>query len=318
MKRLFALLLVLSVVFAGCGKQQKTVQAAICLRQCTDNLTAEKLDTICSYLTDAGYEVATADAEADQSRQTRQIRELLEEGYDLLVVEPVMMELASTIAQMGMEAEVPVIFIGYEPETAVLDSWEKLCYVGSLPEQAGAVQAQILQHLPQGGDLNGDGTVTYAVLAGPEDDLDAQILTNACTQALAGDCFGVCYTDWSRESALNRCAKLLSDYGKDLEVILCNSDTLAMGAMDAITEGGRTANKDIYLAGMGGTVQSRLLIRSGDLSGTVYLPAEALAAQITHAAVQLLQNEPIEKQQYINYVLLTEENVEDYIPNNVQ
>ena len=318
MKRWLALLLLLSVLFAGCGKKQETVQAAICLRQCTDNLTVEKLDTLRRHLTDAGYAVAAADADGDQSKQTRQIQDLLKEEYDLLVVEPVMMELAPTIAQMGMDANVPVIFIGYEPEKAVLDSWEKLCYVGSRPEQAGAVQAQVLQHLPQGGDLNGDGTVTYAVIAGPEDDLDAQILTKASTETLAGACLELCNTDWSREAAFNRCAKLLADYGKDLEVVLCNSDTLAMGAMDAITEGGRTANKDIYLAGIGGDLQSRLLIRSGDLSGTVYLPSEELAEKVTQAAAQLLNQESVEEQQYIDYVLLTKNNVEDYIPNNVQ
>lgn len=313
MKKWFVLLLLLSVLLTGCGREQETIQAAICLRQCTDSLAAEKLDSMRTGLMAAGFEVAAADAETDQARQTRQIEALLDEGYDLLIVEPVMMEMAESIAQMGMDAQVPVIFVGYEPEQAVLDSWDKLCYVGSLPEQAGTVQAQILQQLPDGGDLNGDGIVTYAVIAGPEEDLDAQILTKSCTDTITGDCLEVCYSDWSREVAFNRCGKLLSDYGKDLEVVLCNSDTLAMGAMDAITEGGRTVDKDIYLAGIGGEVQSRLLIRSGDLSGTVYLPSEELAEKVTQAAAQLFNQESVEKQQYIDYVLLTRENVEEYI-----
>lgn len=314
MKRWVLLLLLLSVLLTGCGKQQDTIQAAICLRQCADSLTAEKLDAMRTALVDAGYAVAAADAEEDQARQTQQISDLIEEGYDLLVVEPVMMEMAGSIAQMGVDAEVPVIFVGFQPE----DTEQVLCYVGSRLEQCGAMQAQILQQLPDGGDLNGDGTVTYAVIAGPEEDLDARILTDACTEALAGTCLEICYTDWSKEAAFNRCVKLLSSYGKDLEVVLCNSDTLAMGAMDAIAEGGRTTGKDIYLAGAGGDFQSRLRIRSGDLSGTVYLPADTLAAMVAETAVKLLKNEPVERQQYAEYVLLTKETVEDYIPKNAQ
>ena len=309
MKKCIILLLLLAALLTGCGEKQEEIQVAICLRQCSDSLAAEKLDSMRTNLTAAGYTVAVADGEEDQSRQTGQIEALLEEGYDLLVVEPVMMELAGSIAQMCMEAQVPVIFIGYEPEQAALDSWEKLCYVGSVPEQAGSTQTQILQQ----GDLNGDGVVTYAVIAGPEEDLDAQIITSSVTDTATGECLEVCYTDWSKEAGFNRCGKLLSDYGKDLEVVLCNSDTLATGAMGAITDGGRTVGKDIYLAGNGGDVQSRLLIRSGDLSGTVYLPAEELAEKVTQAAGKLLQNEPTEKQQYIDYVLLTRDNVEDYI-----
>ena len=314
MKRWLALLMLLAVLFTGCGRKQNEIRAAICLRQCTDSLAAEQLDVLRTHLENAGYTVAVADGQADQSRQTGQIEALLEEGYDLLVVEPVMLELAGSIAQMGMEADVPIIFLGYEPEAAVLDSWEKLCYVGNRPEQAGSVQAQLLQQ----GDLNGDGIVTYAVIAGPEEDLDARIITSSVTDTATGECLEVCSTDWSKESACNRCGKLLSDYGKDLEVILCHSDTLAMGAKEAITDGGRTVGKDIYLAGVGGDVQSRLLIRSGDLSGTVYLPAEELAAKVTQAAGKLLRNEATEKQLYIDYVLLTKDNVENYIQNNVQ
>lgn len=312
MKKWFLILLLATLLLSGCGRQQNA-QVAICLRQCADSAAAEKLDTMRTALTAAGYTVAAADAEEDQARQTRQIQDLIDEGYDLLIVEPVMMEMAQSIADMAREAKVPVIFIGYEPEQTVLDSWERLCYIGSREAEAGAVQPQVLRTLPDGGDLNGDGILTYAVIAGPEDDLDAVLRTDACTGALEnGQCLETVRTDWSKDAAQSACAKLLSAYGKDMEAVFCNSDTLALGAMTAIYEGGRVVNETIYLVGLGGDFQTRLLVRSGDLTGTVYLPPAVQAGMVVEAAAGLLSGKAIEDY-HGTYIPLTKENVEEYI-----
>ncbi len=313
MKKRLLILLLAMLLLTGCGRQ-KNVQAAICLRQCADSAAAENLDAMRTALTAAGYTVAAADAEEDQARQLRQIRDLLEEGYGLLVVEPVMMEQAQTIADMAREAKVPVIFIGYAPEQTVLESWEKSCYIGCREAEAGGVQPQVLQGLPDGGDLNGDGVLAYAVIAGPEDDMDALARTDACVRAVEnGLCLETVCTDWSREAAQSACAKLLSAYGKDMEAVFCNSDTLALGAADAITEGGRVVNETIYLVGLDGDFQTRLLIRSGDLTGTVYLPAAEQARKVAEAAAALLSGQGTENY-YGTYIPLTRDNVEDYIP----
>lgn len=309
MKKWLSILLLSALLLCGCGQKQNA-RVAICLRSSADSVAAENLEAMRSAFTAAGYTVAAADAEADQARQTRQIQDLLEEGYDLLIVEPVMLELAAEIGDMAQKAKVPVIFIGYQPE---LENWENLCYIGSREADAGAAQPQVLQGLSDGGDLNGDGTVTYAVIAGPEDDMDAIARTEACMGGLEkGQNLETVHTDWSKDAAENACAKLLRDYGKDMEVVFCNSDTLAMGAMAAIQEGGRVVNDTIYLVGLGGDFQARLLLRSGDLTGTVYLPAKTQAEKILDAAVKLLNREAPENY-FGTYIPLTKENVEAYI-----
>lgn len=310
MKKWLSLLLLAALLLSGCG-QKRNARVAICLRSCADTVAAERLEAVRTVFTEAGFAVAAADAEEDQSRQTRQIQDLIDENYDLLVVEPVMQEQAEEIAAMAQKARVPVIFIGYEPE---LESWEKACYVGTREDAAGAAQPQVLQSLPDKGDLNGDGVVTYAIIAGPEDDMDAIAHTEACRKALeSGSCLETVHTDWSKDAAANACKKLLADYGKDMEVIFCNSDTLAMGAMAAVREGGRVVNETVYLVGLGGDFQARLLLRSGDLTGTVYLPAEELAQKILGAAETLLSGDPAQSS-YGAYIPMTRDNVEDYIP----
>ena len=43
---------------------------------------------------------------------------------------------------------------------------------------------------------------------------------------------------------------LLSQYGDDVEVVFCNNDAMALGALQAIEAAGRTVGEDIYLVGV--------------------------------------------------------------------
>ena len=39
-------------------------------------------------------------------------------------------------------------------------------------------------------------------------------------------------------------------YGDKIEVVFCNNDAMAMGALQSIQQAGRTVGKDVYLVGV--------------------------------------------------------------------
>ncbi len=41
----------------------------------------------------------------------------------------------------------------------------------------------------------------------------------------------------------------LDEFGNDIEVVFCNNDAMALGALEAIREADRTVGEDIYLTG---------------------------------------------------------------------
>lgn len=315
MKRLLWILPVLLLLLAGCDTQQ---QVGVCYRDCDDGLTDQYRQELEQSLRDAGYAVTVMDAGNDQSRQDRQVAELIEDKTDILILEPVMTSALDGVIQQAQEAAVPVVFVNREPGSEILDSWDRLCYVGCDTAQPGVLQGQMVGNLSNGGDLNGDGILTYAILAGPEDHLDAQLRSDGCEQALSDsgmqtDCLATEYGDWSREDAQRRCAKLLAAFGKDLEVIFCNSDELALGAIDAIRDGGRTVGENVYLFGIDGQRQSLFLIRSGDLTGTVSLNISAQTEAVIDAVRSLLTGKTPEKASYADHVVIDASNVEEYI-----
>lgn len=309
MKRWILLLpLLLLLLLTGCDKRQ---QVGICWRDCDDGATMEYRQALEAAFDETVYALTVMDAGNDQAVQDCQVAELMENNIDILILEPVMTTAVDEVCRQTQQAAVPVVFVNREPEA---EMWDRACYIGCDAATSGQLQAQLMTRLPDGGDLNGDGVVSYAILAGPENHLDSQLRTLSCTQALPQDlCLTADYGDWTRQDAQLRCAKLLARYGKDLEVIFCNSDDLALGAMDAIADGGRTVGENIYLYGIGGQRQELLLIRSGDITGTVRMDISAQAAAVLEAAEKLLAGEVPQKQILIDQIPVDAQTVEAYI-----
>ena len=313
-RKILILALVLLALLAGCDHRQ---QVGICFRDCDDPFTAQYRQELERALTDNGYAVTVMDAGNDQSKQDTQVAELIKKNTDVLILEPVMTSALDTVAEQAQKGKVPVVFVNRQPEEKTLDSWEKLCFVGYDTAQPGQLQAQLLSGEA---DINGDGCVSYAILAGPEDHLDAILRSDGCTEMLEQmnmltQALAVSNGAFTREEGQRRCAMLLSQYGKDIEVLFCNSDELAFGAIEAIKDGGRTVGKDIFLYGIDGQRQALLFIRSGDLTGTVSVDIPGQVQQVLDAVKTYLMGGTAKKVNYTDHIAIDQTNVEDYIAN---
>ena len=112
------------------------------------------------YLKDMGYSVTIMDGKNDQNTQTEQINTFLQQGVDVLVINPVQTTSAQTIVDTVSPSGTPIVFINREPEESVLDSYKgKCCYVGADARQSGTYQGEIVLALPNKGDTNGDGVI---------------------------------------------------------------------------------------------------------------------------------------------------------------
>ena len=119
-------------------------------------------------------------------------------------------------------------------------------------------------------------------------------------------------TGSARGEAKEACAKILANYGKDIEVVLCTNDTVALGALDAIKDGGRTVGEDIYLVGADGSSKAIEKILTGELSGTVLCDMNAQAEKTVQVLTQLLEQPAQQKVNYVNHIVITKENAEQY------
>jgi len=322
MRKVLAALLALLMLagFTGCGSQREPARAALCMAG-DSGIAAESAAELEAALTAAGFQVQVLDAGNDQRRQLEQLQELVEDQYDVLVIQPVMAGASLEIAQVLQSVKTGAIFIHREPEPEVLQSSEKLCFVGPDAAQWGKLQPQLLQQLPELGDVNGDGQISYVFLGGPEEDLDTQLRLAGCRELSAIEektlsCLEVCYGQWDRQSGMEMMTQQLAKYGKDIEVVFCADDDIATGALEAVEDGGRTAGQDIYLLGIDGQQHAQVLIRSGELSGTVALDLAFMAGTVTDLAQKLLAGKAVEDRYTVPCLLLTQENIDAHMDSH--
>lgn len=293
------LIIVLVVCLSSCQeKQGRLPRIGLCLRQYEE--APEYGQKLQESLTEAGYEVSIYDAGNDQTRQTEQIKTLIDEDAVLLVIEPVIGDAVEETVSILMGKNVPAVFIGNKPENA-LGMWNRLSYVGSMEDQLGSLQGKIILQAENRGDLNEDGQVSCLVISGPEEDVIAQNHAQDSIGALVGeglvvDQISTSWGDWTEDSGRMRCAKALSQYGKDVEVILCGNEALTLGALEAVRSGGWQIGRDYLLAGVGAEEK----LQTDSMTGTVLYDLDGLAQQVLSAAQALINMEAVEKEYYVN------------------
>lgn len=288
-------------LISGLGKS-----VGVCVRQ--ESANADYYASLVDGIKAMGYTVVLKDSQNDQSRQNEQVASLIAEKCDLLVIEPVMVSALEDLLAQAAQAQLPVVLIDRQPQQQVLDSYEKLYYVGCDSAQAGAAQSALIDNLNVRGDLNGDGSISYMMLRGPEDHLDAQLITDSCVQSLSQQNTNLLCTvsaQWELADSRAQCAQALSQYGRDIEVIFCNDAQLAQGAVEAVKNGGWTPGQDVYIFAVGTNAELEALISQGAVAGTVIPDARQRGSVLAETVKQLLTGGSAQKIQYIPYVTVS-------------
>ena len=263
------------------------------------------------------FAVKVYDANGDQATQNQQFAEFLEGKCHGALLCPVMPDSTANLVQQAKENHVPLVFIEKEPAQEILDMWDRVAYVGCNAAEVGKLQGQLILGQAQKSDINGDGIISYVVLRdsqdstatsrrvqGAVDTMKESIAVSLLNDASSGD---------DRAAAKETLGKLLANYGKDIEVVICANDTIALGAMDAVLDGGRTVGKDIYLIGADGSAKALEQIKAGQISGTVLCDFRNQAQKMAALLQELLIQPAAQKQSYVNHATVTKENAEEFL-----
>ena len=291
----------------------------VCIYQFADNFMTLYRTDLEEYLKDMGYSVTIMDGKNDQNTQTEQINTFLQQGVDVLVINPVQTTSAQTIVDTISPSGTPIVFINREPDKSVLDSYaDKCCYVGADARQSGTYQGELILETETQGDINGDGKITYIMCKGDPENIDAQYRTEYSIKALtdAGkevECLYEYLDNWDQTTAQQDVANALAQYGEKIEVVFCNNDAMALGALQSLQQAGRTVGKDVYLVGVDALSEAVQNVVDGNMTGTVLNDDVSQAQTAVDAAVRYVKGEANEKNYTIDYVKVTPENAADYI-----
>ena len=322
MKKILALVLALAMVLslAACGgaKPAETKVSVFWYDEADVYLSSVRAE-LNAELEKAQIKYDNQFAGKDQAKQLEQIKTAIAAGSNLLVVN-VVNSGAPDVAQSILDAagKIPVVFfnraIGTDgSDLEVLNGSYNTCFIGTDAPEAGHMQGKMVGEYVLANyeaiDLNGDGTISYAMMKGDEANVEAiyrtqygvedanAILTAAGKPALAyfdasnPGCYQVDVNgQWSAAAAKEYMDTNFVSYneaaGNMIELVICNNDGMAEGVIASLQEKGY--NKDgahvVPVFGVDATDNAKALIADGAMTGTVKQDADGMAAAIAQTA----------------------------------
>ncbi len=334
MKKIIALLLSALMVmslFAGCGNKTgddgkssggdgEKGTIGVCIYKFDDAFMTTYRNSLQEILEGKGYKVSVVDGNNDQAKQNEQINTFISQGVQALIINPVMTSAADQIISTVKDAGIPTVLINREPTAEQMAAYDKLVYVGCDAAQSGTFQGELILETANGGDINGDGKISYIMIQGDPENIDAQLRTEYSVKALtdAGkqvEQLNLTRGDWDRNRGQEIAANDLAQFGDQIEVIFCNNDDMAIGALQAIQSAGRKVNEDIYLVGVDALDAALNEVENGNMTGTVLNDAVGQATEAVNQMEKLLGGTTYSsgnQSVYVPYVKVTPDNVKDF------
>ncbi|MDL2267317.1 galactose ABC transporter substrate-binding protein [Desulfovibrio sp. OttesenSCG-928-G15] len=296
-----AVALLLTALLWGCDDKAEKPPAPELQKPQIPVLLYRQVDTYISMVKQAVtanmpemYEVTVFDARSDQLVQDEQLEQALQGNMVAIAVNLVDLQAASRVMDKLKKAGIPVVFFNREPALNVLKSYDKARFVGTTIADAGIMQGDLIARLWKAHpeyDRNKDGKCQYIMLQGNVDNPEALARTEhsvarARELGVQLEQLGQTYVcNWDREMARQSMEFAYSQYADDMELVISNNDSMALGAIQTLrlkgfNLGGDSSGSFIPVVGVDATPDAMQAIREGSMSATVKQDAEAMGRVI--------------------------------------
>lgn len=305
-------LIFLSLLLLSCGEAK--VNPCFFIYDLNDNFMSSLKDEFSLALKEKGYEVTTYNASRKQSTQNTQIGKELElNPKNPLIINVVDRLSASMIIEKAEKEDTPVLFINREPlkEDCTKNSWakENIYYVGADSTYQGEAQSEIAStyfgeasNFPSSRfDKNNDGKLQVALFRGELSHQDAENRSKYALEKLRAlgfevDLINVSYCDWEKSLAYEEMKKMYLN-GENVELLLCNNDEMALGAVEYLKEKMEVNTPFIDqffpILGVDGTETGKQAVKDGFLLGTVLNDAYNQAKILSDIYLNIVENTPL-------------------------
>ncbi len=241
-----------------------------------------------------------SDSRHNQTTQMDQVDRFLARGCDILCVNIVDRTAAAVIVDKAEAEGVPLIFFNRQPVDEDIRRWNQTYYVGASAQESGALEGQLVVDAwtsnQEHWDRSGDGVLQYVMLEGEPGHQDSLLRTEYTIQTITDGGIEVerlarDTANWNRAQAAARISHWLEEFGAQIEVVLCNNDDMALGAIDALSETDRPQEDWPLIVGIDATAPALEAVAAGQLYGTVFNDSRGQAQAMLDLALALYNGE---------------------------
>jgi D-xylose transport system substrate-binding protein len=231
----------------------------------------------------AGYEVIVQSAENDAQNQISQAENVITQGVDAIVIQPVDFNVAAGIAEMAAKANIPLASY----DDLILGA-AQAGYIGRDPKDGGAEAArEVIAKVPKGnyvligGDAGQTGSTLmhegyHTVLDPLVEKGDVKIVMDQFTPA------------WKTEPAQANAENALTANDNKVDAFLVSYDGMSLGVLQAIDAAGIEAGK-ILVTGQDMELSAAQAIVEGRQFGSLWPAPDEMAVAGGNAAIAMAQ-----------------------------
>ena len=298
------------------------MKVGVCIHKFSDTYMSLFKDELIKDLVKAGFKeenITVINSAMSQGYQMLKLKKLIESGVDILVVNPVDTYKTTEVTDLAMEAGIPLVYVNREPDASDEIRWENdnlpVTYIGCDARQAGTFQGKIIMDLGfETVDKNGDGILQYFMVKGDKDTADTYFRTRYSIDALKNAGWSVEKLaegngNWDKNVAEYVVTEALEE-NPSPEVIICNNDMMAIGALEAVSKAGLVAGRDVYIIGADAFEGALQNILEGKIVGTVFNNYVEQARLTTGTILSYMKKQNVAHFYGSDYVKVTKENAE--------
>ncbi len=253
-----------------------------------------------------GDRMISRDPAQDQEKQNEQILDMIEEGIEVLFLNPVDWEAVEPALVACREAGIPVINV----DTRIKDTSYAVSVIESDNYKAGQQCAEdMMTRIKRARiiilEYPGQASVCDRV-EGFLDTIAGQEGYQVVRQVSASG---------EMEVGAEVMAELLEE-GVEFDVIFGGNDPMALGALSALQQRGRYDTALIY--GVDGSPDSKAMMKLGYVTGTSAQSPKEIGKVAAQMAYRYLDGEPVEEYVRIEPVMITQENIDEFEMNSWQ
>lgn len=238
------------------------------------------------------------DAQRSPERQVQQVESFIAQKVDAIILNPCELEASSPAVDKALAAGLPIVNVNSETKSA------PTAFVGSRDEESARLAMEFIA-----GRLHGQGNVLMMHgFMGQAAQLKRDQGAREILAKYPGLKLLAAQTaEWDRAKAMTLMENWIQSYGAQIQAVFAQNDEMGLGALLALE---RAKLKDkVVLASVDAIADALQAVQDGRLDATVFQDARGQGGTAVDMAVKIVRQQPVEKQVFIPFRLVTKENV---------
>jgi len=300
---IYALLALLSLGSIGCSPKstQDRPLVVASLHNLSEPFFVAMRRELESEATKLGVEMSVVDGQSNSAKQTADVEAAVASGANGIILAPTDVNALTPAVESVLKAGIPIVTVDRRVDNTSVN----VPHVGADNVAGGRGMAQwVIEHFPGGARI--------VLITGQPGSSSAIDRTRGIEDALrsAGPQYPIIAeqsANWQREQGLTVTQNILTSLGtQNPQVILCEDDDMALGALEALRTSGISGVK---VLGFNATPEALARLRDGQMAATVeQSPARQARAALQQLVARIRTHTPIPGAT-ITPILITQANI---------